>query len=166
MDIIDLIKDDHENIANLMDRVEISPDGSEESRKRIFEELKATLEAHTQSEEQTLYERLSEEDETAERVLDSYEEHQLVSETLQSLEELETNDEDWMEKFKVLRENVEQHVKREERFLLPKAAKVIPLEEREEMADAMVSLTEEFISEGVPEKDFQPFDEEEQESLY
>jgi hemerythrin superfamily protein len=146
MDIVDLIKDDHEQIMELIERVEASSDDDVETREELFDELRNFLEAHTNAEETALYERLSDEEETRERVLESYEEHQLVSEILLSLQELEVNDDDWMNKFSVLRENVEQHADMEESILLPKAMKLIPGDEREQLADTMSSLEDEIIT--------------------
>jgi hemerythrin superfamily protein len=148
MDIVDLIKDDHEQVATLMEKLSTTTEEDTDDRETLFNELRSALEAHTQAEERIVYERLEDEDTMSSIIAESYEEHTLVAELLQSLSEMEFNHEEWGDKFAVLRENVEHHVEEEESEVLPYLADAVNDDEREEMADDMKTLEDEIMSAG------------------
>lgn len=150
MDIVDLIKDDHEQVSELFDKIIATTEQDAAERETLFTELRGLLESHTKAEERIVYERLESEDvdALADLIPESYDEHTTVVDILQALSEMEPNNREWMDKFSALVDNVQDHVEKEEKILLPILMKVCDDGEREEMADDMKSLEEDIFSAG------------------
>jgi hemerythrin superfamily protein len=148
MDIIDLIKEDHQEIADLLKKISDLQDFQMTERGDLFKDLRSRLETHTTAEERSLYQRLETIDELREKMIESYEDHKVVASLLQSISEMEISDPEWASRFAILRENVETHVDEEETKVLPLALELISDTERDEMGDDMESLEDEIVSAG------------------
>ena len=74
MNAIELLKEDHDAVDKLFQKVKATPDGD---HTKIFEQIKAELEAHTHIEETIFYPKLKEEgDEELKKItLEGIEEH-------------------------------------------------------------------------------------------
>ncbi len=147
MDIIDVIKDDHDRVNGLIEKIEDAAENFIEKQK-LYSMLRGLLEAHTNAEERIVYEKLENTDEGADQMFDSYEEHKVIATLLQSLSELEVSNDQWPAKFLILKETIEGHVSEEESHILPLLQKLVSEEEREEMGDDMHSLEDDIISSG------------------
>jgi hypothetical protein len=76
--------------------------------------LDHSLSAHSEAEEAVFYTPLRDHPKAHDLVLEGFEEHAVVKTLLVELAALAVEDETWLPKFKVLKENVEHHVKEEE----------------------------------------------------
>ena len=134
MDPFNLLKADHQNVAELFDELEAA---SGKSKLQVFKQIKTELELHTHIEEKIFYPALEKPKQTHDLVLESYEEHDIVKKLLQQMSRARTANEEWEAQAKVLRENVEHHVEEEENEMFPKAQSALSQEEIEMLGDEM-----------------------------
>jgi len=131
MNAFTLLKEDHERVAAIFEKLEPTTERAIKTREELFARLKTELEAHTQLEEQIFYPALKEEEETRDITLESIEEHRVVKALLKEMEGMQVDSEQWTAKLAVLKENVEHHVEEEEGEMFPKARKALPKEKLE-----------------------------------
>jgi iron-sulfur cluster repair protein YtfE (RIC family) len=113
MNAIELLKEDHDKVDRLFQKVKATPDGD---HKDLFEQIKAELDVHTHIEETIFYPKLKEEgdDELKDIVLEGIEEHRQAKMFLKELAALTDDSEKFDPKLKVLMEDIEHHVVEEE----------------------------------------------------
>lgn len=143
MDLYKLLKDDHKKVKSLFSELEETTERALKTREHLFVNLKMELTLHAEAEEKFLYPRVEEPKATHELTLEAYEEHKVVKTLLAELDADAKNTEEWAAKLKVLKENVEHHVKEEEGELFPKARKILTDEEAEEIAADIEAFKEE-----------------------
>lgn len=130
MDAFELLKKDHQKVADLFSRTE-SAAGRE--KLRVFAQLKAELDLHAHIEETVLYPALENTKEAHEITLEAYEEHNVVKDLLAQLSSGATPEDEWDAKLKVLKENVEHHVEEEEGEMFGKARRALDQPRIEEL---------------------------------
>ena len=113
MNAIELLKEDHDKVDKLFQKVKATPDGD---HKELFEQIKAELDVHTHIEETIFYPKLKEDgdDELKDIVLEGIEEHRQAKMFLKELAALADESEKFDPKLKVLMEDIEHHVQEEE----------------------------------------------------
>jgi hemerythrin superfamily protein len=131
MNAFTLLKQDHETVAGLLEKIDKTTERGLKTREDLFSRLKTELDIHAKIEEEIFYPALEGEEETRDITLEAFEEHRLVKQLLAELESMPKDDEQWTAKFTVLKENVEHHVEEEEGEMFPKARKVLSKEEQE-----------------------------------
>jgi hemerythrin superfamily protein len=154
MNVIELLKKDHETVSGLFKTFESAKeseaqDQMEQAAAQICEELTA----HATVEEELFYPavaaRAGGEDEKAEdSVKEANEEHALVKTLVSELEGMSPEDEQFEAKVKVLKDLVEHHVEEEEGTLMPRAKKLLSSEELDEMGARVERRKQELRSEG------------------
>jgi hypothetical protein len=137
MNAFELLKQDHEKVAGIFEKLEPTTERGVKTREELFTQLKQELDVHAKIEETILYPVLKEEQETEDITLEAYEEHNVVKQLLAELDEMPKDDESWGAKLKVLQENVEHHVEEEEGEMFKKAQKVLSAEQIEELGTRM-----------------------------
>ena len=125
MNAFTLLKEDHEKVAGILEKIEGTTERATKGREELFAQLKNELDVHTRIEEKILYPTLEEYEETRDIALEAYEEHAIVKQLLGELESSRKDDETWTAKFTVLKENIEHHVEEEEGEMFTKARKVL-----------------------------------------
>lgn len=139
MSIYNELKNDHQKAKDILSRLaDLSPRASA-SRKRLFEELKAMLTAHSRAEEKVFYDAIKGAKPTKDDALEGYEEHHLVDVLLREMSRLSPGDDQWKAKLTVLKENVEHHVKEEEDEIFDKAQEVLSADEADELGRRFVA---------------------------
>ncbi len=133
MDLYQLIRQDHQKIKRLFERLAQSDRGSP-SQMRLFAELKHDLELHAELEEQHFYPALQRHDEAKDLVEEALEEHDEVKEALEDLDRRNKEDESWAERIAELQEDVEDHVEEEETEIFPVAQKLLDSAQAEAIA--------------------------------
>lgn len=113
MNAIDLLKEDHDKVDKLFQKVKATPDGD---HKDLFEKISSELEVHMHIEETIFYPRLKEEgDEELKKItLEGIEEHHQAKVFLRELAGLADESEKFEPKLKVLMEDITHHVQEEE----------------------------------------------------
>ena len=139
MDAFQLLKADHQKVAQLFDQLESA---SGKAKLQVFEQIKTELELHTHIEETIFYPAVEKPKETHDLTLEAYEEHDVVKKLLRELSGARTATDEWEAQAKVLRENVEHHVEEEENELFPKADDVLSDDEVETLGDRMAAEKE------------------------
>lgn len=139
MDVYEILKEDHDAAAKLMKKLDESTENAKETRERIFLDLKTELTLHSYVEELHFYPLLKDRKETKKVTLEAYEEHRLVKKLLEELDSMDKDSEEWLAKFRVLKENVEHHVKEEEGELFSHARKVLSSEKADALGAQIVT---------------------------
>jgi iron-sulfur cluster repair protein YtfE (RIC family) len=118
MNAIELLKEDHDKVDKLFQKVKATPDGD---HKELFEQIKAELDVHTHIEETLFYPKLEKEgdEELKKIVLEGVEEHRQAKMFLKELAALADESEKFDPKMKVLMEDIAHHVQEEEGQMFP-----------------------------------------------
>ena len=152
MNVIELLKKDHEAVSGLFKSFESAKESENEGEKgqivgRICEELTA----HATVEEELFYPavaaRAQEDEKTEDGVKEAQEEHALLKTLVGELEGMAADDEQFDAKVKVLKDVVEHHVKEEEGELMPRAKKLLSSEELDQIGSQVESRKQELESE-------------------
>jgi hypothetical protein len=112
--IYDELKKDHDQVKEMMTRIEETSSRASTSKVRLFEEMRAALTAHLRAEEKVFYDALKREKGAHNSALEGYEEHHIADVLMREIARLSPNDEKWTAKFTVLKETIEHHVQEEE----------------------------------------------------
>jgi hemerythrin superfamily protein len=157
MNVITLLKDDHEKVSKLFKSYEAAKEAeSDNDKEQIFGQICEELSAHAEAEEELFYPAVDahgQGDEKAQdTVKEAHEEHKLVKTLLAELEEMSASDEQYDAKVKVLKDLVEHHVEEEEGQMMPKAKKLLSSDELEQLGAQVESRKEELKAEYAKEK--------------
>lgn len=134
MDIFSLLKQDHEKVRYLFDKIQKSGRKEIPSLQKLFSQIEEELEVHMEGEERFFYSALEQHEEPRDKVLEGYEEHQVAKTLLGTFKGLAIDDERWMAKASVLHEVVEHHMHEEEREMFKIARKVLNKGQIQEIA--------------------------------
>ncbi len=137
MDAFELLKQDHEKVSGIFEKLEPTTERAVKTREELFTQLKQELDVHAEIEEQIFYPAIKDADETHDITLEAFEEHAVVKHLLAELDAESKETEEWGAKLTVLKENVEHHVEEEEGEMFPKAKKVLSSEQIEELGTRM-----------------------------
>jgi iron-sulfur cluster repair protein YtfE (RIC family) len=132
--VFEMLKQDHEKARNLFEKLEKSGRKDVAMLQKLFAQLQEELEIHMEGEERFLYTALEKYEEPREKVLESYEEHQVAKTLIGTFKSLAVDDERWGAKVSVLHEVVEHHMQEEERELFKVAKKVLAKGQIEEIS--------------------------------
>jgi len=134
MNAFELLKADHRKVSELFDLLEAA---NGKRKLDVFKRIKGELELHAHVEEKIFYPAIEKPEETHDLTLEAFEEHKVIKTLLGELARAKSADDKWQAKAKVLRENVEHHVKEEENELFDKADDVLSNEEVEDLGKRM-----------------------------
>lgn len=135
----DLLKRDHKTILRLFEEYEGLDAEDTEEKQDLFESLRREIEIHAQVEEEIFYPAVEAADpEAADLVRDARDEHRRVKEALEQLGRMTPGDAAFEEKMDTLCEDVESHVKEEEKEMFPCFRK-LPRERQDEISQQLAS---------------------------
>ncbi len=112
--LLDMLKSEHEQVKKVMREIERTTARGQKSRENQFARFSALIVPHMKGEEKSLYPALMERRRSREDALEAVEEHHFANLGLKELDLLPKDDEKWLPKFKVLRENLLHHIEEEE----------------------------------------------------
>ena len=137
MTILEVLSDEHREVSQLLKT--ISRSRSAKSREKHFVEMKQMLEMHAFLEQLVFYSALL--DSTSHKVLIEHaqEEHQRITDALAELDSIPKHDKEWMPKFHVLKEMIQDHVKEEEGEIFDQARKSFNQERLQRLGAEMVT---------------------------
>jgi len=140
---VQLIKQDHKKVASLFQKYQKAK--GQEAKRRIADQAMEQLEIHTKLEEEIFYPAAKPEIEDSELISEALSEHTTVKGLIEELRSMESEDENFDEKWNELVENVQHHVQEEESELLPEVedSNLDLAECGEEMAERKEELMEE-----------------------
>ena len=143
MDALKLLKQDHDEVKTMLSDLEDTTERAVKTRTEGLATLKAELEVHELIEEEIFYPALKEHPKTKDLALEGYEEHHVVDMVMGEIEGIAPNDETWMAKFTVMKENLEHHIEEEEGEMFEQARKVFDDDELGKLGDRMQARKEE-----------------------
>ncbi|MDH5224486.1 MAG: hemerythrin domain-containing protein [Actinomycetota bacterium] len=143
MDALKLLKQDHDEVKTMLSDLEDTTERAVKTRTEGLATLKAELEVHESIEEEIFYPALKEHPKTKDLALEGYEEHHVVDMVMGEIEGIAPNDETWMAKFTVMKENLEHHIEEEEGEMFEQARKVFDDDELGKLGDRMQARKEE-----------------------
>jgi hemerythrin-like domain-containing protein len=121
MDVIELLKRQHEEVRDALERM-IAEDDARESR-LLLAQVSAGLRLHMAIEEKIVYPAASRafagDEDDEETILESYEEHAVVRRCLETLEGTPPSDKRFIVRTKILKDLFEDHVEEEENETFP-----------------------------------------------
>ena len=126
-DAIALLKADHAAVKKLFAQEQRATKQDDEKKQSIFDQIKDALTVHATIEEEIFYPAVKKarEEHVKDEVREGYEEHQQIKNLLAQIASITPGDETWNMKVKVLKEDVEHHVKEEEGEMFPDARKFL-----------------------------------------
>ena len=139
-DAIELLEREHRRFEDLLKQGEETTERARATRRELLSTLTSELNAHELMEEKVLYPALQTHAQAREIVLEGFEEHHVADLIVKELHEVATNDEAWGAKFKVLKENIEHHIKEEEGNMFRLARGIFPREELRLLAARMLKV--------------------------
>src|ERR1700733_4644190 len=124
-DAIALLKKDHATVKKLFEQEEGAKQAA--AKVKVFNEINAALEVHATIEEELFYPAVkkAKSEHVKDEVREGYEEHKQIKALLAQIADITPADETWDMKVKVLKEDVEHHVKDEETEMFPDAEKFL-----------------------------------------
>ena len=142
-DALELLKSQHHEVDELIARIEDSDDVEE--RSDLFTQLADKLAAHSAIEEKIFYPSVLD-DETEEELVLFTEEHLAVKRVLADMLALDPQDEHWLAKLAVLKEEVRHHAHDEEEGeLFPILEERLGEDERAALGNEMLAMFEELL---------------------
>lgn len=134
LDAIQIIKDDHEHIRQMIAQLTTSMDANnvEESRSN-FKKLKSFLEKHETMEQKLWYPELEKKKDLESLIKDLKKEEDDAGKNLKNIASIKDNDK-WMSEVKKLVKDVENHAKEEEDKLFPKVSDALDKAELDKIA--------------------------------
>ena len=139
-DAIEVLEREHRHFEALLREGEETTERARATRRELLASLIADLNAHELMEEKVLYPALQAHPQAREVVLEGFEEHHVADLIANELREVATNDEAWGAKFKVLKENIEHHIKEEEGNMFRLARGIFSREELRLLAARMLKI--------------------------
>jgi hypothetical protein len=137
VDGLTLLKHDHDEVKSLMNKVAETTERAIKTREETFAKIHQALQIHETIEEEILYPTLKEHPDLKDLTLEAYEEHHVVDEIMGEILQVPVDDETWLAKFTVMKENVEHHIEEEEGEMFPKARKALGKEALEDLGARM-----------------------------
>jgi hemerythrin-like domain-containing protein len=121
MDVIELLKRQHEEVRDVLERM-IAEDDARESR-LLLGQVSSALRLHMLIEEKVVYPAATRafagDEDDEETILESYEEHDVTRRCLEVLEGTAPSDRRFVVRTKILKDILEKHVEEEENEMLP-----------------------------------------------
>ena len=145
MNAIDLLKQQHDQVEELFEKIENARSGKEE----LFDQIADALAVHAAIEEQHFY-PATKDARTEDLLHEAVEEHLAVKRIIADLLEMEPDDPQFEAKIQVLKEQVEHHVEEEEKELFPKVRKMHSRDELEDLGVLMQDTAQELKQRGAP----------------
>lgn len=129
--IFDQLKKEHDELQSLLAKTLEAP---AHEREALLQKICTLLIPHARGEEKTLYalmhqKALAGPPEALTLVNDGYEEHHVADELVAELKGMDHNNERWPALFKVLKENLEHHIKAEENDIWEQGKKMFTKDE-------------------------------------
>ena len=144
MDIYEKILDDHHNIRDTIEELMETDNSQIEKRMRMLKELERLLVSHTNSEEQTLYQVLSEtnDKEARAQVRKSRKEHDQANEKLETLKNTSMDSDLFLKNLEDFKEIIEAHFDEEEDEIFDFAKELLSKEDEHLIEEELEDMEE------------------------
>lgn len=140
MNAIDILMQDHEQVKKVLQSIMQSKSSAKKSRKELMGKLITLIKIHTRLEEKLIYPLCLKHKPLEPLTREAYEEHSAVDMLLKKALKVEVNDQNWLAKCSVIKENLEHHIEEEEQKLFPALKKILSKGDLEEMGEKILML--------------------------
>src|SRR5579884_3185446 len=150
VNVLDLLKQDHQTVARLIDQVQQCEPG-DERLDDLAQQMAQALTVHAALEESLFYPELrdrAEDDEERVDVFEAFTEHDVVKHLISLLKGRHRDDALFKAELQVLGENVKHHVREEESTIFTLARELMDEEELEEIGASAEAEKERLMSSG------------------
>lgn len=148
MDVIQLLKKDHKMVQKMFKEFEdLSGSRGAQKKSALVDQIRKALTVHAQVEEELVYPAFQENRSMKDLLSEAKEEHQVAKYLLSGLEEMQSGDEQYDAKVKVLCEYVMHHVKEEEKEMFPQAQKRLSSKRLEALGEQVEERRNELMGE-------------------
>jgi len=135
MDVLNLLKQDHDSIKDLFSQFESSPRSAHDKKAALFEQIRLEITIHSKAEEEIFYPALKAFDgEGRALVTKALQEHADVAQLLTQISRISTADDRFDDKVLALIEDVDHHIVEEEGKIFQFAKENCPAEQLDQMA--------------------------------
>jgi hemerythrin superfamily protein len=126
-DAIALLKTDHATVKKMFEKEGKLTERDSQKKASLFNQMKAALEVHAAVEEEIFYPAVKKarSEHVKDEVREAYEDHKQIKSLLAQVSSITPDDETYDMKIKVLKEDVEHHVKEEEGEMFPDAKRFL-----------------------------------------
>lgn len=146
MNVLTLLKKDHDKVKELLEEVDSTTQRGVKKRSELLATIKEELSTHEIVEEEIVYPAIAGRSKEKDLVLEAYEEHNVVDRIMKDIEGVSPEDELWIAKFAVMKENIEHHIREEEGKLFKVARDVFDRDELEELGVEVMERKEQVHS--------------------
>ena len=142
MDAIALLKQDHELVKRLFKQATDAGEGQIDRKRQLVEQIFREMMVHERLEEDLFYPavKAAADSEGKDLVAEGYEEHHVVDLVMEEMQDVDLDERKFDAKLKVMRENVEHHIKEEEEQMFPKAREALGDARIQELGREMLEL--------------------------
>jgi hemerythrin-like domain-containing protein len=152
MNIIELLKQQHEEVRDLLERM-IAENDKKEIR-TLLGQLSKTLRLHMLIEEKMVYPAATRafqgDEDDEETVLESYEEHALIRQCLEALEKTVPSDKRFVVRAKLVKELLDKHIEDEESDMFPELEGKLGRDGVEKLGDQVQRRMSQIEAEAMP----------------
>lgn len=140
MNAIDILKKDHHEVLDVLQSILESKPTAVRTREKLIKKLYSLVKLHSTVEEKLIYPIGLNHPELEKITRESFAEHEAVDILLKKVLKVEVNDENWLAKCNVIKENLEHHIQEEEQTLFPALNKQLSQEDLKDMANKILVL--------------------------
>jgi hypothetical protein len=141
MTIISILKTDHANLREVMDKIVAEIDRENmDGFDALFQSFKKLFNMHDEVEDKVVYSDLLNNPPFSKLIRKSYQAHHVAEIGLLELRLLGYSNDNWAPKFLVIRDSILHHMHEEETLLLPRMEDLLPSSELLRMADEALTL--------------------------
>lgn len=145
---IDLLKEDHQKVKDLLEQLVGTTNRAEKTRKDLLKKIEQEVTVHTKLEEEIFYPAFRDAagKENKEMYYAAVEEHRAVEKlVLPDLKKTDVTSEKFAGRAKVLKELIEHHITEEETAMFPEAEKVLDKQTLEALGQQMQERKKELM---------------------
>jgi len=146
-DAVEMLKEQHREVETLFKTFEELGENAAKRKQATFEKIADALAMHATIEEKHFYPAVKAK-RTEDILLEALEEHLGIKRVIADLLKIDSSDETFDAKVKVLKEQVEHHVEEEESDLFPKVKKVLGKPELTAIAATMQETMKRLMAKG------------------
>lgn len=143
MNIITKIESDHQEIRNLIHKVDNVLDATSNMKESQFKKLKSLVLTHHDAELTTLLNELTKHDNSRDKAMHLVEEHGEHKKVIDQLNSIDTETKDWVDHYKELRHDILHHIEEEEQELFELTKETLNKKQLEKLGNDMVLATAE-----------------------
>lgn len=137
MNALDLLKQDHDKLKELLNQLEQVKEDNPDDRESLFALVRRDLTVHEIIEEEILYPAFEEQSKLKDIVLEAFEEHHFADTVVEEIDGVPPEDETWGAKLTVLKENIEHHIEEEEGEMFKTARELFSEEELNKLGERL-----------------------------